>query len=322
MSVIRAGILVFCVVASLFGLVGCGGDGVSEQAGGRDEDRAFAIVATTGMVADIARQVVGDRGEVIALMGEGVDPHLYKPTRSDVAKIFNADVIFYSGLLLEGRMSDVFIKAASEGRPVYAVTQLIDEEYLLTLENYPEHPDPHVWMDVSAWSQCVGVIAKKMSAFDPAHAEAYQQRATAYQAKLDELDQQVRAWMASIPEEQRVLITAHDAFNYFGRAYGLNVRGIQGLSTESEAGLSDIRKLIDFIVEKKITAVFVESSVSDKNVRALIEGAEARNHAVRVGGELFSDAMGKAGTHEGTYLGMIEHNARTIAKALGGQVTD
>lgn len=278
------------------------------------------IVTTTGMVGDIVRAVAGEYGTVTTLMGEGVDPHLYKPTRSDVARINEADIIFYSGLMLEGRMTDTFLRAARDGKPVYAVTELIDESYLLEPAAMEGHLDPHVWMDVSAWSRCVDAVVDGLSETDPSNAATYRANADAYQTRLADLHAYAIEAIRSIPESQRVLITAHDAFNYFGKAYGLEVMGIQGISTESEAGLDDINRLVDFLVDRKISAVFVETSVSDKNVMALIKGAESRGHTVRIGGALFSDAMGPTGTYEGTYIGMIDHNATVIAQALGGTV--
>lgn len=282
----------------------------------------YRIVTTCGMVTDIVRRVAGDRAEVEGLMGEGVDPHLYKPTRNDVARIQSAHAVFYSGLMLEGRMGDTLVKAARDGRVVHAVTELIDESYLLEPPGLQGHWDPHVWMDVKAWSKAVEAVAKALSDYDPANASTYAANAQACREELEALDAYVRQVIASIPAERRVLITAHDAFNYFGRAYGIEVLGIQGISTESEAGLSDINRLVDLIVSRGISAVFVESSVSDKNVTALVEGAKARGHAVTIGGRLFSDAMGRPGTYEGTYVGMIDHNATTIARALGGEAPE
>jgi len=283
----------------------------------------YKIVTTTAMVGDIVRQVAGERAEVVGLMGEGVDPHLYKPTRGDVAQILKADVIFFSGLMLEGRMADTFFKAARQGKPVYPVTELIDETYLLEPDGFEGHWDPHVWMDVAAWSQAVDAVTFALSQeFDTSFAEGYHANAEHYKATLAQLDAYVREVIDSIPASQRMLITAHDAFNYFGRAYGLEVRGIQGLSTESEAGIADINTLVDLLVEREIGAIFVESSVSDKNVKALIEGAASRGHEVVIGGTLFSDAMGEPGSYHGTYVGMIDHNATTIAKALGGDAPE
>ncbi len=277
----------------------------------------YKIGATVGMVGDIARAVAGDKGEVTFIIGAGVDPHVYNPTRSDVAVLLRSDIIFYAGLLLEGQMADILVKV-SRKRPVYAVTELLKPEYLM---HDPEsgHSDPHVWMDVGGWMKAVEVVADALAEFDPANADTYRTNARDYMRKLEALDQYARTAMASIPPEQRVLVTAHDAFGYMGRAYGIEVMGIQGLSTESEAGLKDINRIVDDLVRRRIPAVFVESRVSDKNVRALIEGAASRGHAVKIGGELFSDAMGTAGTYEGTYVGMIDHNVTVIVRALGGQ---
>ncbi len=277
----------------------------------------YKIGATVGMVGNIAQAVAGDKGDVTFVIGAGVDPHVYNPTRSDVATLLRSDIIFYAGLLLEGQMADVLVKV-SRKRPVYAVTELVKPEYLI---HDPEsgHSDPHVWMDVSGWMKAVEVVADALAAFDPAHASDYRANAAAYLKDLKTLDDYARQAMASIPQEQRVLVTAHDAFGYMGRAYNIEVMGIQGLSTESEAGLKDINRIVDELVHRKIPAVFVESSVSDKNVRALIEGAASRGHKVIIGGELFSDAMGPAGTYEGTYIGMIDHNVTVIVRALGGQ---
>jgi len=289
-----------------------------------EEERTYPYraVTTIGMITDIVRNVAGDHAEVEGIIGEGIDPHLYKPTRDDVLTLEAGDIIFYNGLLLEGKMTDILVRVARKGKSVYAVTEAILDEgdYVLTTEE--EYFDPHVWMDVSGWIRAVSIVADALSEFDPPHAGEYRRRAGEYSARLEKLDSYAREAIASIPENQRVLITAHDAFNYMGRAYGIEVHGIQGLSTESEAGVRDIENLIDFIVERDIPAVFFETSVSDKNVRALIEGAKARGHPLRIGGELFSDAMGPAGTYEGTYIGMIDHNVSTIARALGGEVPE
>jgi manganese/zinc/iron transport system substrate-binding protein len=266
--------------------------------------------------------VAGDRAQVTSLMGEGVDPHLYKPTRDDVVKLLAANVVFYSGLMLEGRMTDTFMTVSRRGTPVYAVTELLEEKYLLEPAGFAGHWDPHVWMDAAAWSKAVEAVAKSLAEFDPAHSALYRSNATTYAAELRALDDYARKSLATIPEQQRVLVTAHDAFNYFGRAYAVKVMGIQGISTESEAGVEDINRLVKFIAENRIPAIFVESSVSDKNVRAIIEGAKSRGWTLRIGGTLFSDAMGKPGTYEGTYIGMIDHNVTTITRALGGNAPE
>lgn len=279
----------------------------------------FHVVATTGMIADVARTIAGDRADVTALLGEGVDPHLYKLTRSDVALLMRADIVFYNGLLLEGKMTDALVRVATAGKPVHAVTELIDESYLLEPAGFAGQYDPHVWMDVGAWMRAAEVMRDRLAAFDPAGAAGYARNAGDYLARLHELDAYARAVLGSIPSRARVLVTAHDAFNYLGRAYGMEVRGIQGISTESEAGLREIEGLVSLLVERDIAAVFTETSVSERNVRALVEGAAARGRTVVIGGKLYSDAMGAAGTYEGTYIGMIDHNVTTIAQALGGQ---
>ncbi|MDX2133079.1 MAG: zinc ABC transporter substrate-binding protein [Planctomycetota bacterium] len=282
----------------------------------------YAAVATVGMVADVVREVAGDRATVAGLMGAGVDPHLYKPTRSDVERLLAADVIFYNGLLLEGRMTDTLVRAASSGKKVHAVTELLDEQYLLEPEAMEGHPDPHVWMDPRAWAKAVEVVRDTLVEFDPAGEAGYRARADAYLARVAELDAYAQRVLGSVPEGRRVLVTAHDAFNYFGRRYGFEVVGIQGLSTESEAGVQDIERLVSLLVDRRIGAVFVESTVSSRNVEALIAGARAKGHDVAIGGRLFSDAMGDEGTYEGTYIGMIDHNVTVIARALGGEAPE
>jgi manganese/zinc/iron transport system substrate-binding protein len=280
----------------------------------------YKVATTVGMVADIVEQVAGGKGEVMNIIGSGVDPHLYNPTRGDVAVLLKSDIVFYSGLLLEGQMSNILVKV-SRKRPVYAVTELLKEDYLLK-DSASDHHDPHVWMDVKGWMKAVDVVTQALTEFDPPNAVYYQENAAAYLKELNRLDGYAKEIISSIPERQRVMITAHDAFRYMSRAYGIEVMGIQGISTESEAGLKDINRIVGEIVQRKIPAVFVETSVSDKNVNALMEGAKSRGHTVSVGGELFSDAMGKRGTYEGTYVGMIDHNVTTITRALGGEAPE
>jgi manganese/zinc/iron transport system substrate-binding protein len=276
------------------------------------------VGATVGMVADIVREVALEKVRVTNIIGSGIDPHVYNPTRSDVAMLLKSDIIFYSGLLLEGKMSDVLVKV-SRKRPVYAVTELLKKKFLIH-DAQTNHSDPHVWMDVQGWMKAVEVVTEALAAFDPPNKAYYLENSRSYTEKLQQLDAYAKRVISSIPEKQRVLVTAHDAFKYMSRAYGIEVVGIQGISTESEAGIKDINRIVDLLVQRQIPAVFVESSVSDKNVRALIEGAASRGHQVKIGGELFSDAMGPSGTYEGTYTGMIDHNATVIATALGGKV--
>ncbi|MEQ8820264.1 MAG: zinc ABC transporter substrate-binding protein [Sumerlaeia bacterium] len=312
-----------CLVLAAFG-AGCGSSESppgSQQSTAPDGELAvpYRAVATVGMIGDIVKNIAGDRANVSVLIGAGSDPHLYTPTRGDLAKLLDADIIFYNGLLLEGRLTDALMRTGRQ-KPVYAVTEMLDEDYVIGLgEGDDAHPDPHVWMDVQGWLLATGAVEKALSEFDPAGAETYAANAQTYRETLQALDDYTRTAIASIPQGQRVLVTAHDAFNYMGRAYDLEVMGIQGLSTESEASLQDINRLVDLLVERQIPAVFVESTIADKNVRALIEGARAKGHDVRIGGSLFSDAMGKEGTYEGTYVGMIDNNATLIARALGGE---
>lgn len=306
-------------------MAGCSGgvdgaaakDGASVESGG-----PYTVAATVGMVADIVREVAGEHAKVTGIIGSGVDPHLYNASRNDVNTLLAADVIFYSGLMLEGKMADALIKVATRGKPVYAVTKLIDESFLLEPPEFKGHFDPHVWMDVHGWSMAVEQVAISLGEFDPDHASDYQSNASSLIAELEKLDAYVRTSISTIPEATRVLVTAHDAFNYFGRAYDIEVLGIQGISTESEAGLEDINRLVSLLVERNIRAVFVETSVADKNVRALIEGAKSRGWEVTIGGSLFSDAMGASGTYEGTYIGMLDHNATIITRALEGDAPE
>jgi manganese/zinc/iron transport system substrate-binding protein len=319
----------FCLALLLGGIsifAGCGpGDGSShavshtQATGPIVVEAKFAgqgpvkIVCTTGMVADVARNVGGKHVEVTHLMGEGVDPHLYKAAPGDVSLLNAADVIFYSGWHLEGKMAELFARLARR-KPTFAIAEQIPAARILTAEGGAH--DPHLWFDVALWSETANVARDVLAQFDPAHAEEYRQNATAYRQRLAQLDEYARSSIAKIPPQRRVLVTAHDAFRYFGRAYEIEVRGIQGISTDSEAGVRAINELVDFLVERKIKAVFIETSVSDQNIRSLLEGAKSRGHEVVIGGELFSDAMGRDGTPAGTYDGMIRHNVDTIVTAL------
>lgn len=215
-------------------------------------------------------------------------------------------------------MADTLVKVGRQ-RPVFAVTESIDKQQLLEPDDFAGHYDPHLWMDVNAWSGCADAVARALEEFDPKNASTYQENADQLKSELAKLHEYGKESIATIPQESRVLITSHDAFNYFGRAYGLEVTGVQGISTESEAGLQRVNQLVDLIVKRKIKAVFVESSVPRKNIEAIIEGAAARGHALTIGGELYSDAMGEQGTYEGTYVGMLDHNITLVTRALGGQ---
>lgn len=287
----------------------------------RPEDlaaRKLRIVATTGMVADAVRNVAGERADVTALMGPGVDPHLYKASEGDVLRLGTADVVFYSGLHLEAKLGEVLERMGDRVR-ARAVTDGMEPSRLLRPAAFEGQYDPHVWFDVTLWAQTIDVIRDTLSELDPASAGLYRANAHAYRQQLLDLDGYVRQQAARIPAPQRVLITAHDAFNYFGRAYGFEVRGLQGVSTATEAGTGDVQGLARFIAERQIRALFIESSVPVRNVEAVQAAVRARGFEVRIGGELFSDAMGSAGTVEGTYIGMVQHNIDTIVSALLGE---
>lgn len=278
------------------------------------------VVATTAMIADPAREIAGPGVVVTALMGEGVDPHLFKPARADMAALLAADLVLANGHHLEGRMDDAFQRVATQGTPVVRVAEAVARDLLIEHPDYPGQADPHLWMDPLAWLEATTAITHALAKADPDNADHYHANAAAYQSRLRRLHEYAERAIATIPESQRVLVTAHDAFNYFARRYGIEVHAIQGLSTESEAGVRDIEHLVRLLVDRGIPAVFTESSVSDRNIRALIAGAQARGHNVALGGSLYSDAMGPADTREGTYLGMIEHNINTIVTALGGTI--
>ena len=296
----------------------------SKSQHGLDENGVgvIKIVTTTGMVTDIVKHVAGSRADVTGLIEAGLDPHLFKPTRGHIKQLQDAQVIFYSGLTLEGRMSETFTQLQRGGKSVFAVTESLDNDDLLSPPDFAGHYDPHVWMDVKAWSQCVEHVAESLAKYDPRHADEYRANAKAYRNELLKLEDYVRASIESIPESQRVLVTAHDAFEYFSRAYKIEVKSVQGVTTESEAGVLDVNRLVDFLVERQLPAIFVESSVNEKNIKAVIEGAKSHGVTIKVGGELFSDAMGTDGTYEGTYIGMIDHNATLITRALGGKAPE
>ncbi len=276
------------------------------------------VVTTTGMIADAARNVAGNRAGVTALMGEGVDPHLYKASPADARLLAEADLILYNGLHLEGRMADVLVRMA-RSRPTVQVTESIPENQLREPPEFKGQYDPHVWFDVSLWMKVVERTRDALTELDPQGREAFQANAARHLQELEALHTWCREELARVPRERRVLVTAHDAFGYFGRAYGLEVLGIQGISTDSEPSIQDINRLVDLLVERRVPAVFVESSVPRKTIEALVEGARARGHSVAIGGELFSDAMGRAGTPAGTYVGMVRHNVNTIVRALLGE---
>ncbi|KGP90386.1 manganese transporter [Pontibacillus chungwhensis BH030062] len=293
---------------SIVALVGCNAEADTEEGN-------VKVVTTIAQIGDIVENVGGEHVDVKSLMGPGTDPHTYKATTSDIDNLQKADVIFYNGHHLEGQMNDVFEKMRSE-KPTHAVAEAIPEDMLDADPENPGIPDPHVWFDINLWKYAVDEVTKGLSDLDPDNKEYYEKQAENYKQKLDETHTYAKEQISQIPEESRVLVTAHDAFHYFGKAYGLEVMGLQGLSTESEYGLKDVQRIIDTVSERNIKAVFVESSVNERSINAVVEGAKAEGHQLKIGGELYSDAMGPADTEEGTYIGMFKHNIDTIVNAL------
>ncbi len=275
---------------------------------------AVRVVATTGMVADLARVIGGQQVEVTALMGPGVDPHLYKASALDLDRLRGAHLVLYSGLGLEGRMGDLLAKLARR-RPVVAVAEALDPARLLEPPELEGHFDPHLWFDVGLWAETTTVVAEALAEVAPAHAALFRSRAAAYRTELKALHEEVKRELATIPAGRRVLLTSHDAFRYFGRAYDLEVHGLQGISTVDDPGVKDIREMAELIATRRIRAVFVESSVSPKAIRAVHEWVRRRGHELKIGGTLFSDAMGDTPPAD-TYVGMVRANARTIVEAL------
>jgi manganese/zinc/iron transport system substrate-binding protein len=279
-------------------------------------EEKLKVATTIGMVADLVRQVGGERVEVEQLMGPGVDPHLYKPTATDASRLNNADVIFYSGLMLEGRMADLFARLARSGKKVYPTTESVPEGLLMEPKEFEGHYDPHIWFDVSMWAQTVPTIVKGLSEVDPAGKTIYENNGAGLVERLGKLHQSCKDSIAELPEGKRILVTSHDAYNYFGRAYGFKVIGLQGVSTVSEAALADMANLVDFIKKQNVKAIFVETSVNPAAIKRVAEDA-----GVKIGGELYSDAMGnpgeiRRGFDTGTYEGMVRYNVATIVEAL------
>jgi len=297
-------------------LAGCGGSG--EQKSENLAERKINVVTTTGMITDAVREVGGDRVQVTGLMGPGVDPHLYKASAGDVSRMQKADIIFYNGLHLEGAMAELFEKMSGQTKTV-AVAEGIDDKKLLSPPEFEGLHDPHVWFDVSLWMKVVDQIEEALTEIDLTHADRYKVNSEKYQNRLDSLHRYVQEQADRVPETARVIVTAHDAFNYFGRAYGFRVRGLQGISTATEAGTRDVQDLADFIAENKIPAIFIETSVPRRAIEALQAAVRAKGHEVSIGGELFSDAMGDPDSSAGNYIGMVKHNIDTIVRALGGE---
>ncbi|MBE7646117.1 zinc ABC transporter solute-binding protein [Tenacibaculum finnmarkense genomovar ulcerans] len=274
------------------------------------------LVTTTTMVTDLVKNIVGNKVQVNGLMGAGVDPHLYKASEGDVAKLFNADVIIYSGLHLEGKLVEVFEKMEHQNKKTIEISDVIARDNLIGSVLFASNYDPHIWFDITNWTKMTTYIADKLAEIDVKNADFYKNNAKIYLEKLEVLNKEVAQKINELPQEKRILVTAHDAFNYFGRQHKFNVVGLQGLSTATEAGVQDVQKLAKFIIENKVKAIFVESSVPKRTIEALQEAVKSKGHEVVIGGTLYSDALGSAGTDEGTYIGMYKANVNTIVNAL------
>ena len=274
------------------------------------------VVTTTSMITDLVKNIGGDSINVQGLMGSGVDPHLYKASEGDVSKLVNADIIFYNGLHLEGKLVEVFEKMGSATKTPIALADELDETTLIGSDYFASNYDPHVWFDIDYFKQFANKVTNILSEKNPESNAIFEANKTNYISKLDQLQDKVRSIIATLPKEKRILVTAHDAFNYFGKAYGFEVVGLQGLSTATEAGVKDVQKLAAFIIEKQIKAIFVESSVPRRTIEALQAAVKSKGHNVEIGGTLYSDALGNPGTIEGTYIGMFEYNVNTIVNAL------
>ncbi len=305
----RSGLL-SCWIAG-FGLLLAACQATTLQSDGR-----LHIVATTSIVADLARQLGGEFVNVIALMGPGIDPHLYRASEGDVTRMQQADLILYNGLHLEGKMAEVFARMQALERPTLAVAECVPDSLRLEASGFGGTYDPHVWMDVRRWQYAARCVAETLARMDTAHASAYHARLEVYLAEMEQTDAYVRQRSAELPPDRRVLVTSHDAFRYFAEAYDWEVRGLLGVSTASEAGAADVQALADFILAKRLPAIFVESSVPERYLKALQEAVTARGHRVRLAGPLYSDALGDPQTPAGTYTGMIRTNIDTIVDAL------
>lgn len=273
------------------------------------------VVTTTNIISDLVYQIAGDAIELEHLMVSGVDPHLYKASEGDVMKLYNADIIFYNGLHLEGKMGDVFSKIEGKQK-IISLGDFLPKAELIASESFGGNYDPHVWFDIQLIHQFVEKITEELSASDPKNAEIYRKNKKTYQQELTTLDKNLQEIIAAIPPEKRILITAHDAFSYFGKSYDFEVRGLQGISTITEAGVQDVRNLSNFIVTHQIKAIFVENSVPRRTIEALQAAVRAQGHDVAIGGTLYSDSLGNPGTDEGTYIGMYRYNVETIVNAL------
>lgn len=300
------------LISLTFMLAACDGQ---QETGKTGRSGKLHVVCTTGMIGDLVKNIGGDRLDVTSLMGPGVDPHVYKASHGDVEQLSAADIVFYNGLLLEGKMVDIFKKMGRQ-KPVIPVARDIPEDSLIQPPEYEGNYDPHVWFDIELWQQTIPVVVSELSSLDSAGTDTYRSNAEEYNSRLDSLDRWVKQEISRIPEQQRVLVTAHDAFGYFGKAYDIEVVGLQGISTVAEFGVKDVRNLADLIVERQVKAIFVESSIPERPINAVKQACQSRGFSVRIGGTLYSDAMGPVGSGADTYLTMVQHNVNTIVSAL------
>lgn len=274
------------------------------------------VVTTTTMLTDMLENIGGEAIEVQGLMGSGVDPHLYKASEGDVSKLFNADVVFYNGLHLEGKLVEIFEKMQTQEAKTFALADAIDKTALIGSEYFASNYDPHLWFNINFFKQMTQLATQKLIELDAKNAEIYQTNADTYLQELVALEADIKETLDALPLEKRILVTAHDAFNYFGQAYDFRVVGLQGLSTTTEAGVQDVQQLAKFIIEEQVKAIFVESSVPKRTIEALQASVKSKGFDVVIGGTLYSDALGSAGTVEGTYTGMFRYNVKTIVEAL------
>ena len=274
------------------------------------------VVTTTTMITDLLQNIGGNAINVVGLMGSGVDPHLYKASEGDVSKLVNADVVFYGGLHLEGKLVEVFEKMEKTGKKTIAVSNALDKKELIGSEYFASNYDPHIWFNVTFWKQITTYVTNELKKADPKNASVFEKNSNKYLEDLTKLDAEVRAKINELPKDKRILVTAHDAFNYFGNTYGFNVVGLQGISTATEAGVQDVQELSKFIIDNKVKAIFVESSVPKRTIEALQASVKSKHHDVAIGGTLYSDALGDKGSVEGTYIGMFKYNVTTIVNAL------
>lgn len=305
MKIIKSIILIFALALIVFGCKPSS-----------EENGKLNVVTTTSMITDLVSNIAGNEVNLQGLMGSGVDPHLYKASEGDVSKLANADIIFYNGLHLEGKLVEVFEKMESRNINAIAISDALDKSTLIGSDYFKSNYDPHIWFNIDYWEQATQFVVSELSKAIPEKKKVFETNGTEYIEKLKKLKQELKSKIETLPEDQRILVTAHDAFNYFGKSFGFEVIGLQGLSTATEAGVQDVQKIASFIIENKVKAIFIESSVPRRTIEALQAAVNSKNHQVEIGGTLYSDALGNAGTAEGTYIGMFEYNVNTIVNAL------